>query len=340
MVSLRRFHVLAALPLVGALFGISGCGGDTGATKPSDPTEEAADSLTQAQDKAAPTDCADGARGQRPPPGGGGPDHLLMAALHEFDLVLTDAQKATIEGLLAKSAPGARERGPQDRVALTALTESVRAGKIDAAAVLARIGASDRGPDAHRADAANALQVLHTTLTKEQRRTLVDSMTARMAEHGPPPGKGERGPEEARGPGRDHGPGGERFGKGGPLGHMLDGLSLTAAQRTSIDAALAAQRPAAVDHEAMKKGFEAMKTEMSARLESFASDSFDAKAFLAPPAGAPQGGPMHPLARMVNELAVVVPLLDSTQRETLAAQLEKGPPMGRPGGHERGPGAR
>ena len=66
MVSLRRFHVLAALPLVGALFGITGCGGDTAATKPSDPTEEAAESLTQAQDKAAaPTDCAEGARGHR-----------------------------------------------------------------------------------------------------------------------------------------------------------------------------------------------------------------------------------------------------------------------------------
>ena len=334
--SLRRFHVLAALPVVGALFGITGCGGDTGATKPSDPTEEAADSLTKAQDNA--TDCADGARGHRLPPGGGGPDHLLMAALHE--LVLTDAQKATIEGALAKNAPGARGRGPQDRVALTALTESVRAGKIDAATVLTRIGASDRGPDAHRADAASALQMLHTTLTTEQRRTLVDSMTARMAEHGPPPGKGERGPEGARGPGRDHGPGGERSGKGGPLGHMLDGLSLTAAQRASIDAALAAQRPAAVDHEAMKKGFEAMKTEMSARLESFAADSFDAKAFVAPPAGAPQGGRMHPLARMVNELAVVVPLLDPAQRETLAAQLEEGPPMGRSGDHERGPGPR
>jgi len=79
---------------------------------------------------------------------------------------------------------------------------------------------------------------------------------------------------------------------------------------------------------------------MNARLESFASDSFDAKAFVAPPAGAPQGGAMHPLARMVNELAVVVPLLDPAQREALAAQLEKGPPMGRPGDHERGPGPR
>ena len=344
MVSLRRLQLLTALPVVVAFLGIAGCGGDTASAKASDPTEEAAQALTPGQDNAAPTDCADGAgaRGQRPPPGGGGPDHLLMAALHE--LTLTDAQKSTIEGLLAKNGPGARERGPQDRAALTALTESVRAGKIDAAAVITKLGANDRGPEARIAETASALQTLHTTLTKEQRRALVDSMTARMAEHGPPPGvapadKGARGPDGARGPGREHGPGGERFGKGGPLGHMLAGLSLTDAQRASIDSALAAQRPAAPDHEAMKKKFEAMGVEMRARMESFASDSFDAKAFLTPPADAPQGRMMHPLARMVNELAVVVPLLEPAQRETLAAQLEKGPPGGRDRG-ARGPADR
>jgi hypothetical protein len=71
---------------------------------------------------------------------------------------------------------------------------------------------------------------------------------------------------------------------------------------------------------------------MRARLESFAADSFDAQAFVAPPADAPQGRPMQPLARMVNELAVVVPLLEPAQREALAALLEKGSP----GAHARG----
>ena len=79
---------------------------------------------------------------------------------------------------------------------------------------------------------------------------------------------------------------------------------------------------------------------MKAKMETFATDSFDAKAFVAPPADAPRGAMMHPIARMVNELAVVVPLLTPAQRETLAAQLEKGPQMGRPGEHEHGRGGR
>lgn len=302
MMSMRRLQVLTALPVAAALFGITGCGGDTASAKASDPTEEAAQAVTLAKsagtdDKAAPADCGGGEEGARAHHGGhggpgAGPEHLLRAALHE--LVLSDAQKATIEAALAKGAPGPRDRGPEDRPAMTALAASVRAGKIDATAALAQVGA----PEDHAAATATALDTLHATLTPEQRRALVDAVAKRMA---------------------DHGPDGERFGKGGPMGHLLDGLSLTDAQRTSIDAALAAQRPAPIDREAMK-------TEMRARLQSFAADSFDAKAFVAPPANAPQGKPrMHPMARRVNELAVIVPLLDATQRETLAAQLEKAP---------------
>ena len=80
--------------------------------------------------------------------------------------------------------------------------------------------------------------------------------------------------------------------------------------------------------------------EMRARLETFAADAFDAEAFVAAPVNAPQGGPMHPMARMVSDLAVIVPILEPAQRETLAGLLEKGPPMGAPGDHEHGPGPR
>jgi Spy/CpxP family protein refolding chaperone len=326
MMSFRRFRVWTAIPLVGALIGATGCGADTGSTKPSDPTEEAAQGLAQNKTVAAGTraDRPDGRRERGP----GGPDHLLMAALHELDL--TAAQKTTIQSAMDKLAPrGPKDRGPRDPAAFTALSDGVRAGKIDTAAVLAKVGA-DHGPEDRGAAVAAALDTLHATLTPVQRRALVDSISKRMAEHGPPPGASR--PDKGE---RDHG-----GPEGGPLGHLLSGLSLTDAQRTSLASALAAQRPAAVDREAMKKQFEARGAGMRARLESFAADSFDAKAFVAPPADAPQVGMMHPLARMVNELAVVVPLLQPAQRETLAALLEKGPPMGRPGDHERGPGAR
>ena len=324
MVSFRRSSVWTALSLVGALIGVAGCSGETGATKPSDPTEEAAQGLTPESGVA--NDRHDGPRGRRPGPGG--PDHLLMAALHELDL--TAAQKTTIQGALDTLAAGPKDHGPRDRAAFAPIIEGVRAGKIDVATVLPRLAAPDRGPEGRGAAFATALQTLHTTLTKEQRRALVDSMAKRMAEHGPPTDMGERG--------RGHGPGPE----GGPLGHMLSGLSLTAAQRTSIDSALAAQRPAPVDREGMKKEFEARGAEMRTRLESFAADTFDAKAFLTPPTDARGLGPMNPMARMVNELAVIVPILDASQRETLAAQLEKGPPapMGPRGGPDHGRGAR
>lgn len=331
MMSFRRFSVWTAIPLVGALIGVTGCGGETGSTKPTDPTEEAAQAVTA--DKAAAADThADRPDGPRGHGGPGGPEHLLMAALHDLDL--TAAQKTTIQAAMDKLTPPERgergDRGLRDGAAFTALSAGVRAGKIDTAAVLASVGAPDHGPGARGAEIATALQTLHDTLTKEQRRALVDGMAKRMAEHGPPPDMGDRD--------RDHDH--DRGPEGGPLGHMLSGLSLTDAQRTSIDSALAAQRPAAGDRDAMKKQFEARGTAMKAKMETFATDSFDAKAFVAPPADAPQGAMMHPIARMVNELAVVVPLLTPAQRETLAAQLEKGPPMGGPGEHEHGRGGR
>lgn len=321
MMSFRRLGFLTAIPLVGALLGVTGCGGDTASGKATDPTDGAAQGLAQDKTVAAADTRAErpeGPRGHGP----GGPERLLMAALHELDL--TDAQKKTIQTAMDKLAPPARgERGPRDGAAFTALSAGVRAGKIDTQAVLAGIGAPERGFAARAVEIATALDTLHATLTKEQRRALVDGMAKRMAEHGPPDLERDH----------DHDRGGP---DGGPLGHMLSALSLTAAQQTSIDSALAAQRPAAVDHDAMKKQFEARGALMRARMESFAADTFDAKAFVAPPADAPQRAMMHPLARMVNELAVVVPLLEPAQRETLAAMLEKGPP----GGREHGPGPR
>jgi Spy/CpxP family protein refolding chaperone len=323
MMSFRRLGFLTAIPLVGALLGVTGCGGDTASGKATDPTEEAAQGITQDKTVAAAdtrADRPDGPRGHGP----GGPEHLLMAALHELDL--TAAQKTTIQAAMDKLTPPARgERGLRDGAAFTALSAGVRAGKIDTQAVFAGVGAPDRGFAARGPEIATALDTLHATLTKEQRRALVDGMAKRMAEHGPP--------DLERGHDRDHDHGGP---EGGPLGHLLSALSLTAAQQASIDSALAAQRPAAVDHDAMKKQFEARGALMRARMESFAADTFDARAFVAPPADAPQGAMMHPLARMVNELAVVVPLLEPAQRETLAAMLEKGPP----GGREHGPGPR
>lgn len=316
MISSHRWRMWRVPLLIGAFTGAGGCVIDGGSTKAPDSVDGTAQGLSQESPSAGgeAVDGPAGPRARRPPPGPGGPGFLLMAALHELDL--TPAQQAAIEGALAKSAPGPRDRGP-----FAALAAGVRAGRIDATTVLTRTGEDrGRGEREHGAAAvADALQTLHATLTKEQRRALVDTVTKRTAEHEPP---GERaGRKGPRGPGGDL----------GPMGHLLRGLDLTDAQREAIARALQAQLPADTDAGTMKKRFEARHAEMTARLEAFAADTFDAKAFVAPPSDAQAGGPGSHLARMVKDLAVVVPLLQPAQRETLAAQIEKGPPGPPPG---------
>lgn len=332
MNSNRRWRMWVGLSLAGALVGLLGCVDEGGSPRSPDVAEGAAQAPLAEQE--AGEEEADGPAGPHGRPHGHhgpghGPEHLLRAALHELEL--SDAQRSAIQGALAKLPERPMGPPPEARAVFSALAEGVRAGKVDPAALAAKGGgAPPAGFEEHRAAVAGALQALHATLTKEQRRALVDAVKQRMEEHGAPPGEhfGQKG---ARGPG---GPGGPP--PGGPLAFLLDRLDLTEAQRDAIDSALEAQRPAGEEVEAMKKRHEAMRAAMSARLEGFAADSFDAKAFLAPPEGADHPGPGQHLQRMAESFAVVVPLLQPAQREALAALLEQGPPApprGARGGH-------
>jgi Spy/CpxP family protein refolding chaperone len=309
-----RWRMWSALPLLGALAGVAGCG-ESGSTKAPEAVEGTAQALSQ-ESQGAPGHEVEGPLGSRarPPfarPGPGGPELLLVAALHELEL--TKAQTAAIRGALDTALADRREHGPRDRAPFTALAAGVRAGTIDAPSVLAKVGGESRGAEEPGAAVAGALQTLHATLTKEQRRALMDAVAKRMEEHG-----------ALRGPRGGH------VGHEGPLGQLLEGLHLTDRQRAAIDRAL---EPTTADHEAMKKRFEALHAEMRARIEGFAADAFDAKAFVAFPEGADAVGPWQHIERMVKDLAVVVPVLEPAQREALAALLEKGPPapMGHPG---------
>lgn len=321
MSSFRRFKLPAAPPLASALAlalaFASGCLDASESARGPDGAEEGAQALAEER-------AAQGGRemeGPRGPharrPGPGGPELLLFAALHELEL--TDAQRGAIKGALDKMPRGPKERGRVDRPEIAALAAGVRAGKVDTAAVLAKVGGEDRAFEEHKASLAGALATLHATLTKEQRSELISAVAARMEEHGPP----------GREAGRGEGPPGR-----GPLGFLLHGVELTDAQSEAIQRALEAQRPSA---ENMKERFEAMRAEVSARLQTFAADALDAKAFVEPPPGAQAGGPKGPIERMTKDLAAIVPLLEPAQREVLAARLEQGPPappppMGPPGG--------
>ncbi|WP_437983231.1 Spy/CpxP family protein refolding chaperone [Sorangium sp. So ce117] len=337
MTQSRWWRLGGILPLVGALVGAAGCTAETGQgnTSPSDEAAEAA--LAKGPPGAGgPRGGFGGHRG-----GPRGPEHLLRAALHELDL--SDAQEATIEGALEGLRDGAKER-PKDGAVFAALAEGVRAGKIDRAAIEAKLPDAGRAAEERRARVAGALSTLHATLTKEQRRQLVDVIAAKMDERGE---RGPRGGEHHRGDrGGMGGPGmrGDRGGmggpgmRGGPLGYLLAGLDLRDEQRAQIDKALEAARPGDADRVGRKEDHAARRAEMRARLETFAADRFDANAFLPQPPAGEKMGPRAHLDRMVGALAAIVPILDEAQRNALAERIEKGPAAGRPERGERGPG--
>jgi len=329
------------LVLVGALASlIVGCGSE-GSTAPASEGVEKAPLAVGASDSTEGDKAKDddgrregrhGMRGGRHG-WGHGPDHLLRAALKELDL--SDAQKTAIKGAIDGLHEGRGDHPKKDPAVFAALAEGVRAGSIDKAAIEAKIGKQADGIEEHRARLASALSTLHATLTKEQRRALVDAMAAKMEEKGARKGnvEGQKGDDdddhEGRGFKGDRGGWGGKGMKGGPLGHMLSDLDLTAEQQAQIDKV--ANRPSEADRADKKEAFEAMRAERKAKLETFAADSFDAKAFLAGDAKKGMGPQAH-LDRMVTSLAAIVPVLTPAQRNELADKLEKGP-MGK---HERG----
>jgi len=321
----RWSKVLGILPLMGALAGLSGCNQPQG-------TDEEATDVGAAELAGTP---AKDAKGKMDGMHARGPAMLLVAALHE--LTLTDAQKATIQAELDALKPDESAK-PDHEAARKALADAVRSGKVDEAALAVKAPKPPMDP----ARFAKAIGVLHDTLSAAQRKELVEKVSARMEKFGGPEGKpewkdrGAKGDREARGPKGDRearGPKGERGEHGpgmhGPLGHLLRGIELTDAQREAVKAAMEKAAPSEADREAMKASHEAMQKAMRERLQSFASDSFDANTFAKPPEGAPKMGPEAMFDRMVKVLAAVTPILDETQRAELAKRIEEAP-MGPP----------
>lgn len=313
-----RLRMLGVLPLVAVLVGAVGCTQEAGPVNDPATAEGTAQALTGAR--------ADAAKGRphRGPGRAGGPGFLLVAALHDLDL--NAQQRATIQSALDKvkaDRAGGRDHARPGQAAFASLASQVRAGKIDVAGTLASLPAQPAPAAEHRADIANAVKTLHDTLSADQRRELVAAVEKRFEEHGP---RGDEGDHRRGDKGERHrGERGEHMHRGGPVGFLLHGIELTDAQREAVDRALAQQRPSDADREAMKQRFETMRKEMRARLETFASDAFDANAFVAPPAGMEAGPKKEHMEKMLNALAAIVPILDQNQREQLATRIEQGP---------------
>lgn len=332
MIQSRWSKVLGILPLVGALAGFAGC------NNPQDADDESSDvaaselAAPEAEARDGKPEHARGGRHGRP----GGPAFLLGVALHKLDL--TEAQKATIKGQMDAlrandDAPeGAHEAGRK------ALADAIHSGKIDEAAFSKPLAKEP----ADRTQLAKALSVLHDTLDAKQRQALVDAVNAKMEKHGGHEGKREgrdakRAEGENKREGRDGKRGWDRGDDDGERGHemrghemrgpmgLLRGIELTDAQREGVREAFEKMAPSDADREAMKTQHEAGRAAMRERLASFASDRFDANAFVAMPEGAAKHGPEGMFGGMVKMLAKVVPILDETQRAELARRIEEGP---------------
>jgi Spy/CpxP family protein refolding chaperone len=315
--SLRRFGIASCLLVTGVL---AGCGADERGAEPVEGSVQAAVS-------------ADGrAEHPRGRHGRGGPELLLHAALEEIDL--SDAQESSIRAELDALRAKHEQGGRPDGALFAELASQVRAGKVDVTAAMAKAGNPEAAMTARRQEVATALQKLHATLDAEQRRELVAAVQARVADgkqhkggpdgrrgagDGAPPAAGERGPRQ-KGDGHARG-----RNAGGPAGHLFAELDLDEGQQAALDAALASARPAAPPAGEQRDG-KAMREAMSATLQTFTADVFDANAFLTPPAGAPPHGMRGHVEGLVQVVAQLAPRLDAAQREKLAARLEQGPP--------------
>ena len=95
-----------------------------------------------------------------------------------------------------------------------------------------------------------------------------------------------------------------------------EALGLTDAQKEQLKTRMEANRPVQLSPAIIAQ----MKTDMTTKLDSFKSDSFDARAFVTPPANwlKPTELKGHPLADLVS-------VLTPERRETLAKRIEAGP---------------
>lgn len=285
-----------------------------------------------------------------------GPFGLFAEA--ERSLELDAARKAKLAAITQALRPDGDRKDAGREEAQAALAAAVRSGNFDAVALGKDAPSHEAMHKAMTEKLGKALTDLHELLTAEERAKLV----ARVRENGdkewPSRDREGRGRERAHhgqddaedaGPEREKGkfeggraPKGAHgaMGKGGPLGFMLRDLELDEAQKSKIDAILEAdrpkdsERPSKEDHETWIAEHKAAE---AALLDGFASANFDAAALLAKNAPPMKKG--HSKEKMVETLSQVVSVLTPAQRETLAKNLEAGPPPGGPRGH-RGHGDR
>jgi Spy/CpxP family protein refolding chaperone len=242
----------------------------------------------------------------------GGPVQILKHALDSMDL--SADQKATIDKAFTDAKPDMPEaKGEAFKGFFAEVAKEIRANSIDEAGLVAKAAGLEKpAADPMRASMAKTLQVVHDTLTPEQRVKLATDLEGKLGAMHRMDGKGMDG-KAIEGKGRE--------GKRG-LGMLLRGVDVSDEQKDAIEKALST---AGLDKpmDEAKKGGEEMEAKMKALLEAFKGDKFDALALMPSP---PAMKGDH-LETMIKSLKVVVPLLDEAQRNELADRVEKGMEM-------------
>ncbi len=240
-----------------------------------------------------------------------GPEQMLRDALTGANLS-ADQQK-TIDTALGSAFTRKDDGGGAMKPFFATLATQVKSGTIDEAALNAQLDTLGKTSGDHRAAMVSAMQTVHDTLNADQRAAVASSIEAKMAAFG----QGEQGEKRD---GEKHE--GGKHGGFGKLGFLLHGIDVTDAQRERIKDALHATF-GEQDREGFAEKREEMKTKMTAAIEAFKSDKFDASTAL--PMREEEG--REHLGKLVKAMTVIVPLLDDKQRAALADKLQNPPSM-------------
>lgn len=238
-------------------------------------------------------------------------------------LAVSPELEAKIKAAHQSVSKGAQPGLETQRAFAAELAAEVRAGKLDDAALEARLsGLKERAAQAG-ARQAEFLKALHASLTPAERKEFAEATRAqaqKMAAHqarkpkdakAKPDADGQEGPEE-------HGPAAEhmRHRRGGP-GGLVAALQLTPEQQNKLKDALETDRNGMqAQHEAMRVAHLARATALAA---SFEKSDFDPSKL--PAVAVPANG--GPAAHELKVVRALLPVLSVPQREVLATELLK-----------------
>lgn len=250
-------------------------------------------------------------KGMRRPPRGG-PRVVIRTALKALEL--SDEQKTELNDLASSFKPDDDAKAA-DKALLEALAAGMRAGKLDDALVTEKLAAAKKHAGAMRDRSHETLNKLHAMLTPEQRKALVEKMTA-----GP---GAEPASWLAEG---DFKAGRMRMNvKSNALGGLnplmiTRGLKLSPEQRKKVRALTRNRDRQAKLNKPDQGAAEARKKQTEEVMAAFATDAFDAKKI----AG---GGITEAMSKAMDDkidlVRALIETLDEAQRKEAADNIER-----------------